>query len=89
MSYMANAAKKDGTEIGAALPIAVNAPLLGKVKFNPAKFAWLGSVTPMTEVSTVWHTSPAKSLEQEKRSNRSSTARWPRPSPFLLNSARW
>ena len=26
MSYMANAAPKDGTELGAALPIAVNAP---------------------------------------------------------------
>lgn len=67
MSYMANAAKKDGTEIGAALPIAVNAPLLRKVKFNPASFNWLGSVTPMTEVSTVWHTSPAKTLEEAKK----------------------
>lgn len=67
MSYMANAAKKDGTEIGAALPIAVNAPLLRKVKFNPAEFKWLGSVTPMTEVSTVWHTSPAKTLEEAKK----------------------
>ena len=67
ISYMANPAKKDSTEIGAALPITVNAPLLRKVKFNPAKFARLGSVTPMTEVSTVWHTSPAKSLEQAKK----------------------
>lgn len=67
MSYIANAAKKDGTELGAALPIAVNAPLLRKVKFNPAKFHWLGSVTPMTEVSTVWHTSPAKTLDEAKK----------------------
>lgn len=67
MSYMANAAKKDGTEIGAALPIAVNAPLLRKVKFNPADFQWLGSVTPMTEVSTVWHTAPAKTLDEAKK----------------------
>lgn len=67
MSYMANAAKKDGTEIGAALPIAVNAPLLRKVKFNPAEFQWLGSVTPMTEVSTVWHTAPAKTIEEAKK----------------------
>ena len=66
MSYMANAARKDGTEIGAALPIAVNAPLLRKVKFDPSKFHWLGSVTPMTEVSSVWHTAPAKSLEEAK-----------------------
>ncbi len=67
MSYMANAAKQDGTELGAALPIAVNAPLLRKVKFNPAEFHWLGSITPMTEVSTVWHTAPAKSIEEAKK----------------------
>lgn len=67
MSYMTNAAKRDGTEIGAALPIAVNAPLLRKVKFDPAKFHWLGSVTPMTEVSSVWHTAPAKSIAEAKK----------------------
>ena len=67
MGYMANAAKQDGTELGAALPIAVNAPLLRKVKFDPSKFHWLGSITPMTEVSSVWHTAPAKTLEEAKR----------------------
>jgi tripartite-type tricarboxylate transporter receptor subunit TctC len=67
MSYMANAAKKDGTELGAALPIAVNAPLLRKVKFNAADFQWLGSITPMTEVSSVWHTGPAKTIEEAKK----------------------
>ncbi len=67
MAYMANAAKMDGTELGAALPIAVNAPLLRKVKFNAADFHWLGSVTPMTEVSSVWHTAPAKSIDEAKK----------------------
>jgi tripartite-type tricarboxylate transporter receptor subunit TctC len=67
MAYMANAALKDGTVLGAALPIAVNAPLLRKVKFNPANFQWLGSTTAMTEVSTVWHTAPATSLEGAKK----------------------
>jgi tripartite-type tricarboxylate transporter receptor subunit TctC len=67
MAYMANAALKDGTVLGAALPIAVNAPLLRKVKYNPAKFQWLGSVTAMTEVSTVWHTAPATTLDGAKK----------------------
>jgi tripartite-type tricarboxylate transporter receptor subunit TctC len=67
MSYMANAAPRDGTALGAALPIAVNAPLLRKVKFNPAKFQWLGSTTAMTEVSTVWHAAPATTLEDAKK----------------------
>ena len=67
MSFMGNAAPKDGTALGAALPIAVNAPLLRKVKFNPAKFQWLGSTTAMTEVSTVWHTAPATTLDGAKK----------------------
>lgn len=66
MAYMANAAPQDGTMLGAALPIAVNAPLLRTVKYDPAKFHWLGSVTPMTEVSTVWHTAPAKTIDEAK-----------------------
>ncbi len=67
MAYMANAAPQDGTALGAALPIAVNAPLLRKVRFDPAKFHWLGSTTSMTEVSTVWHTAPATTLEGAKK----------------------
>lgn len=67
MAYMANAAPQDGTMIGAALPIAVNAPLLRKVRFDPAAFHWLGSVTPMTEVSSVWYTAPAKTIEEAKK----------------------
>ena len=67
MAYMANAAPQDGTVLGAALPIAVNAPLLRKVKFNPAKFHWLGSTTAMTEVSTVWHKAPATTLDGAKK----------------------
>ena len=63
---MANAALQDGTALGAALPIAVNAPLLRKVKFNPAKFHWLGSTTAMTEVSTIWHKAPATTLDGAK-----------------------
>lgn len=67
MAFMANAALKDGTVLGAALPIAVNAPLLRKVKFNPAKFQWLGSVAALPEVSTVWHTAPATTLDGAKK----------------------
>lgn len=67
MAFMANAAPKDGSILGAALPIAVNAPLLRKVKFNPAKFIWLGSVAALPEVSTVWHTAPATTLEGAKK----------------------
>lgn len=91
MAYMANAAPQDGTVLGAALPLAVNAPLLRKVKYDPSKFQWLGSVTPMTEVSTVWHTAPATTLDGAKKvelvmatSNKLSSAYL---IPAFLNSA--
>ena len=91
MAYMANAAPQDGTVLGAALPLAVNAPLLRKVKYDPSKFQWLGSVTPMTEVSTVWHTAPATTLDGAKNvelvmatSNKLSSAYL---IPAFLNSA--
>jgi len=67
MAWLYNAAPKDGTALGAVLPFAVVAPLLRKVKFDSAAFNWIGSITPMSEVSTVWHTSPAKSLEEAKK----------------------
>ncbi len=67
LSFIYNAAPKDGTAIGAVLPPAVTAPLLRKVKYDSSKLAWLGSVTPMTEVSSVWHTAPATTLEEAKK----------------------
>lgn len=67
MRYLYNAAPKDGTALGAVLPFAVIAPLLRNVKFDSAAFNWIGSITPMSEVSSVWYTSPAKSLEEAKK----------------------
>jgi len=67
MAWLYNAAPKDGTALGAVLPFAVVAPLLRKVKFDSAAFNWIGSITPMSEVSSVWHTSPAKTLEEAKK----------------------
>ncbi len=67
MDYVLNAASKDGTNIGAVLPPAVVAPLLRKLRYDSTQAQWIGSVTPMTEVSSVWHTAPAKTLEQAKK----------------------
>jgi len=67
MARLYNVAPKDGTALGAVLPFAVIQPLLRKVKFDSAKFNWIGSITPMSEVSTVWHTAPAKSLDEAKK----------------------
>lgn len=67
MDYILNAVAKDGTFIGAVLPPAVVAPLLRKLRYDSTQANWLGSVTPMSEVSSVWHTAPATTLEQAKK----------------------
>ncbi len=67
MDYVLNAAAKDGAHIGAVLPPAVTAPLLRKLRYDGSKAVWLGSVTPMSEVLSVWHTSPAKSIDEAKK----------------------
>ena len=66
-AYMYNAAPKDGTFIGEILSPSVLAPVLRKSKFDSSKFVWIGSVTPRPSVVTVWHTSPAKTVDEAKK----------------------
>lgn len=66
-AYMYNAAPKDGTYVGEVLAPSVLAPALRNVKFDASKFLWLGSVTPRPAVVTVWHTAPAKTVDEAKR----------------------
>jgi tripartite-type tricarboxylate transporter receptor subunit TctC len=66
MAYMYNVAPKDGLHLGAVLPPSIAAALLHNVKYAPEKFAWLGSISPLTVVSTVWHTSPAKTIAEAR-----------------------
>jgi tripartite-type tricarboxylate transporter receptor subunit TctC len=65
-AYMYNAAPKDGSVVGEVLAPSVLAPALRNVKFDASKFLWLGSVTPRPAVVTVWHTAPAKTVDEAK-----------------------
>lgn len=67
VKYIVNAAAQDGTIIGAILPPAVISPLLRSgVGYDSSKLRWIGTITPMPSVLSVWHTSPVKSIEQAK-----------------------
>lgn len=66
-AYTYNAAPKDGTVIGEILSPSVLAPVLRKSKFESSKFVWIGSVTPRPSVVSVWHTSPAKTVDEAKK----------------------
>ncbi|CAN0580904.1 unnamed protein product, partial [Laminaria digitata] len=63
-AFAFNAAPKDGTYIAEVLAPSVLAPLLRDMKFDASKFQWLGSLTPRPAVISVWHTAPAKTLEE-------------------------
>lgn len=66
-SYMANAAPKDGTVIAEINPGSIIVPLLRKVKFDPRRFDWLGTLTVRTYTIASWHNSPIDTLDKLKR----------------------
>src|SRR5262249_3418319 len=71
-NYLYNVAPADGTALGIVAAAVAFSPLIGapqekaSAKFDPAKFAWLGSLENSTARGTAWHTSGCKPLEDTK-----------------------
>jgi tripartite-type tricarboxylate transporter receptor subunit TctC len=68
-AYMANVAPKDGTFLCTAdqsLPLqqAMSDP---SIKFDNAKFAWIGNPNASNNVTVVWHTTGIKTFDDAKR----------------------
>jgi tripartite-type tricarboxylate transporter receptor subunit TctC len=68
-NHIFNVATKDGTVIGTPLSTAMvfAATDPGQVMYDPRKFSWIGSMAVVQDVITVWHTAPAKTLDDAKR----------------------
>jgi tripartite-type tricarboxylate transporter receptor subunit TctC len=68
-NYMFNIAPHDGTVIGTPLSTAIvlAATDPGEVKFDPRKFEWIGSMSVVQDVISVWHTAPALTIEEAKK----------------------
>lgn len=67
IKYIVNAAAQDGTVVGVVLPPSILSPLLRpKVGYRSEKLQWLGSITPMPSVLSVWHTTKVQSLDDAK-----------------------
>ncbi len=63
-NYLYNLAPRDGTALGlvsATMPLDEKLGAPG-VKFEAAKFNWIGRVAPSTNAAFFWHTSPARTL---------------------------
>jgi tripartite-type tricarboxylate transporter receptor subunit TctC len=58
----------DGTVMGASFNGMPTTPLLqpGGARFDPEKLNWLGSTNRETQVMYVWHTAPARALEDAR-----------------------
>ena len=72
-NYLYNVAKRDGTVIGmptSNIPLEPRLKLLSpdgsKVKFDLAKFSWIGTPLQEPQVTWVWHTAPAANVDDLK-----------------------
>ena len=68
-NYIYNVAPKDGTVIGTPLSTAIvfAATDPKEVMYDPRKFSWLGSLAVVQDVISVWHTAPAKTIDEAKK----------------------
>jgi tripartite-type tricarboxylate transporter receptor subunit TctC len=67
-NHIYNIAAKDGTVIGTPLSTAIvfAATDRAEVKFDPRKFNWIGSLSVVQDVISVWHTAAAKTIDDAK-----------------------
>jgi tripartite-type tricarboxylate transporter receptor subunit TctC len=68
-NYIYNVAAKDGTVIGTPLSTAIvfAATDPKEVMYDPRKFNWLGSLAVVQDVISVWHTAPAKTMDEARK----------------------
>lgn len=68
-NYVYNVSPKDGSVISMPISSIVENQLLRPkgVRFDGAKFYWLGSITSLSSVLSVWHTAPIKTLNEAKK----------------------
>jgi tripartite-type tricarboxylate transporter receptor subunit TctC len=68
-NYIFNVATKDGTVIGTPLSTAIvfAATDPKEVMYDPRKFNWLGSLAVVQDVISVWHTAPAKTMDDARK----------------------
>ena len=67
-NYVYNVSPKDGSVISMPISSIVANQLVRPkgVRFDGTKFFWLGSITSLASVLSVWHTAPVKSLDDAK-----------------------
>ena len=69
VQYLYNVAPHDGTTIGTTPGGPLKEPFIGtrKVNYDLRKFQWVGAMADEVTTCVVWHTSPAKTLDDALR----------------------
>lgn len=68
-NHLYNAAPKDGTAMGIMVSSLPLFQALGDdaIRFDAAKFHWIGTIAPTAENLVAWHTAPAQSFEDLRK----------------------
>lgn len=85
-AYMMNAAPKDGTYLAEIAPGTITQPLIRNLKYDAAKFNWLGSVAARSQVVVVWHTVPVNSVDDLKKTEVTMAASGPGSAAYVVPS---
>jgi tripartite-type tricarboxylate transporter receptor subunit TctC len=66
--YIYNVAARDGTVIAITQPaIVLHKVLNASARFNPTEYAWIGRLGSFQTYGVVWHTAPAQTVEEARR----------------------
>ncbi|MBM3607871.1 MAG: hypothetical protein FJX29_05355, partial [Alphaproteobacteria bacterium] len=72
-NYLANVAKRDGSEFGLVNSDIAQAPLLGdaaarkSIQYDPRTMTWIGSLDTFVMLAMAWHSSGFKTIEDTKK----------------------
>jgi tripartite-type tricarboxylate transporter receptor subunit TctC len=68
-NHLANVAPRDGTVIGTFASGVPTVPLLtpDKAKFDARNLTWIGSANTETQIDYLWHTAPAKTIDDVRK----------------------
>lgn len=68
-NYVYSVAPKDGTHLATTLNVTPVFQVLGVsgVKYDVSKMNWIGNMVNLTGLMVVWHTAPAKTMEEVRR----------------------
>jgi tripartite-type tricarboxylate transporter receptor subunit TctC len=88
-NFIYNNAPKDGTAIAMPLQNIAEEQVLGSdnIRYDAAKFGWIGRLSPNVEIAYVWHSVPVKTFDDLKRRETIFAANGPSATlyPTLLN----